>query len=71
VDVDTAQSVSDLMLEISAKLDTSLQLVQRTCPEAEFEAYRNTVGSLMGTMLLEVMNPLYEEHPELKPPGLE
>jgi len=26
---------------------------------------------VMGEMLLEVMNPLYREHPDLKPAGLD
>jgi hypothetical protein len=70
MNLEIARSVSELMLEISANLDSSLQLVQRTSSQTEFETYRNTVGNLMGIILLEVMNPLYEKHPELKPPQL-
>jgi hypothetical protein len=67
---DTATQISALMLEIGAKLDTSVALVQDTCEELEFNRYRRVVGELMGTMLLEVMNPLYQTHPDLKPARL-
>lgn len=67
---DTATQISALMLELGAKLDTSVALVQATCEEQEFNRYRRVVGELMGTMLLEVMNPLYQTHPDLKPVGL-
>ncbi|MDQ7611002.1 hypothetical protein RCJ20_22720, partial [Salmonella enterica subsp. enterica serovar Agona] len=29
------------------------------------------VGFIMGEMLIKIMNPLYEKHPEIKPKGLE
>jgi hypothetical protein len=67
---DTATQISALMLELGAKLDASVALVRDTCEEQEFNRYRRVVGELMGTMLLEVMNPLYQAYPELKPVGL-
>ncbi|EOZ0309033.1 TPA: hypothetical protein ACIVBM_004424, partial [Salmonella enterica subsp. enterica serovar Java] len=27
-------------------------------------------GLIMGEMLIKIMNPLYEKHPEIKPKGL-
>lgn len=33
--------------------------------------YRLAVAKVLGEMLLEVMNPLYAEHPDLKCAGLE
>jgi hypothetical protein len=67
---ETATQISSLMLELAAKLDASVALVQDTCEEVEFNSYRRIAGNLMGTMLLEVMNPLYQTHPDLKPVGL-
>jgi hypothetical protein len=64
---ETAKHISDLMLEIGSKLNQSAALVRDTCEADEFDAYRGVVGQLMGTMFLEVMNPLYSVHPELKP----
>ena len=69
-DKEVASRVSDLMLELGAKLNESLVLVKERCTEQEFKAYRTVVGKLMGEMLLEVMNPLYVSHPDLKPKEL-
>jgi hypothetical protein len=65
-----AKKVSDLMLEYGAKLDALLGELQPHLSEEEFNRYRRATGRVMGEMLLEVMNPLYAAHPELKPPEL-
>jgi hypothetical protein len=67
---DVAKEVSELMLNIGARLDASLVRIKERCSAAEFEAYRKAVGKIMGEMLLEVMNPLYQKHPDLKPKEL-
>ncbi|KQV94566.1 hypothetical protein [Rhizobacter sp. Root1221] len=67
---ETAKQISDLMLEIGSKLNQSVVLARDTCEASEFDEYRGVVGQLMGTMFLEVMNPLYSIHPELKPDEL-
>jgi hypothetical protein len=64
---ETAKKISDLMLELGARLNESVVLVRDNCEAGEFNAYRSVVAQLMGTMLLDVMNPLYAAHPELKP----
>ena len=70
MDQEVAQKISDLMLEYGSKLDESLILVQQKCGEDEFKSYRTSVSRLMTIMLREVMNPLYEEYPEIKPKQL-
>ena len=69
-DKTVARDVSELMLEIGKKLDASLAQVQKSGGVAEFERYREVVGQVMGEILLEVMNPIYSRHPELKPSEL-
>jgi hypothetical protein len=66
-----ARQISDLMIEISGRLDASIVTVEENCSSEEFKIYRRAVGSILGEILLEVMNPLYKEHPSLKPPGFE
>jgi len=68
---DVAEAINKLMLEYGAKLDESVRFVMESCSPSEFEAYRKAVGQIMGTMLLDVMNPIYREHPDLKPPQLD
>ncbi|EKB7242526.1 hypothetical protein OOV15_002756 [Salmonella enterica] len=69
-DKDTAISISDLMLRFGKELDESVAVVQSRCDEDEFNVYREAVGFIMGEMLIKIMNPLYEKHPEIKPKGL-
>lgn len=68
--VDVAREISDLMLEYGARLDKSVALVSERCSAEELKTYRRAVGKIMGEMLLEVMNPLYARHPDLKPKEL-
>ena len=67
---DIANQINNLMLEYSAKLTDSLRLVHENCTDKEYATYRAVVAKLMGDMLLDVMNPIYAEHPELKPEQL-
>jgi hypothetical protein len=66
-----AREVSQLMLEIGARLDRSVELVSNNCSQEECKVYRRAVGAILGEILLTVLNPLYSEHPSLKPPELE
>jgi hypothetical protein len=66
-----AEGVSKLMLEFGGRLDGSIAAVREGCSDEEFRAYRLAVGKILAEMLLEVMNPLYLEHPDLKPAGLD
>jgi hypothetical protein len=58
-------------LSIGASLDESLSTVQSSESDSDFRKYRESVSKIMTTMLLEIMNPLYAEHPDLKPPQLD
>jgi len=67
---DVAKEVSTLMIDILARLDTSILLVQKKCTDEEFKTYRKTVAQIMASML-DVVNPLYLQHPDLKPKGMD
>jgi hypothetical protein len=69
-DEEIAKNVSDLMLEFAARLNASTAVVRDRCPTEEFHKYRRAVGQVMGDMLLEIMNPIYQRHPKLKPARL-
>lgn len=47
-DKTVAADISALMLEIGAKLDNSVSLVQRSCDESELNIYQAAVGEIMG-----------------------
>jgi hypothetical protein len=66
----TAKAISELMLSMGAGLNESLRMVQSNEPDLEFKQYRESVSKLLTIMLMEIMNPLYAEHPDLKPQQL-
>jgi hypothetical protein len=65
-----AERISQLFLDVGKRLDESVALVQASCSPSELQSYRRAVGEIMGAMLLGVMNPLYAQHPDLKPKDL-
>jgi hypothetical protein len=62
-----AQKISQEMNDIMARLDHSVRLVMDNCTESEFKAYRKAIGQIMGGIVLDVLNPLYDMNPEVKP----
>ncbi len=68
---EVAKEISSLMLDIGAKLDASVARVESTCSAEDFERYNSAVATILAEMLLEVMNPLYATHPDLKPQHLD
>lgn len=59
------------MLDYDAKLAASVALVMGRCGSEEVKAYQPAVGKKMGEMLFEVMIPVNEVHPDLRPPELD
>lgn len=62
-----AKELSDLMLNISSELNSSLVHVKSACSEDEFYHYRECVAKILGELLVEGLNPIFIKHPELKP----
>lgn len=62
-----AKDINDLMLEYQGRLSESVSLVRENCDDAEVYAYRKAIGEVLAKMILGVMNPIYDTHPELKP----
>ncbi len=63
---EVALKLSDEMRGVLAALDDSIELVQKTCGQKEFEAYRRDVAKIMGDVC-GVMNRLYTKFPEIMP----
>jgi|HubBroStandDraft_6_1064221.scaffolds.fasta_scaffold152900_2 hypothetical protein len=66
-----AAKVNDVMVGIAGQLDESVAFVMKRSSQEEFSRYRKAVGNVMGELLLEILNPLYKQHPGLKPPQLD
>ena len=67
---DVAREISTLMLETTEKLDQSVRRMRAELPPAEFGTYGRAVGTILADIIMEVLDPLYAEHPDLKPPEL-
>jgi hypothetical protein len=64
-----AKQVSDSMSEILRQVQESMAAVQETCSHEEYVAYANAVGKVVAPVIFEVLEPLYSNHPALKPSG--
>ena len=67
---DVAREISALMLETTEKLDRSVRGMQAQLPASEFGTYGRAVGTILANIIMEVLDPLYAEHPDLKPPEM-
>lgn len=66
-DPQIATQISRLMLDIFRQVDESLALVRERCPPEEVAAYQKATGLVAGPIVMDVLEPLYRRHPELKP----
>lgn len=62
-----AEKTSIIALQFGAKIDKHLAVIKDECDENEFKKYQQSVGKIMSLFLMDFMNPIYEEHPSLKP----
>ena len=65
----TAAQLIAVMTEVGDKLNDSVRLVRDESDSDSFNSYRDSVGKVMGIMFFDIMNPIFEKYPELKPEG--
>jgi hypothetical protein len=66
---ETAKQVSDLMIGIYRQVEMSLDTVRETCSSEDFAAYHKALKNVMCGIVMDVLGPLYKDHPDLQPPG--
>jgi len=66
---ETAQHILNILLRCGADINDSILYVQDNCSNDEFEAYRNAMSKVMSEILFEGLNPIFNQHPQLKPKG--
>jgi hypothetical protein len=64
---DVARYLSQVMIDTGSRLNEFLYEVQEKCSQEDFKRCKRAVGSVLGTIAIEVLNPLYSEHPDIKP----
>lgn len=62
-----AEELSVLLMQVSGKLDQSVRFVMDKDTKENFESYRSSAGKVMGELFLEMLQPLWERYPELRP----
>jgi hypothetical protein len=68
---DTARYVSDLLLDVNAQLIESIHKVDEVCSVDESAIYKRRTGKLINAIFETLLEPIYSEHPALKPPELD
>ena len=51
-------------------LSKCLTEAQSSCSPEEYEQFKKAVASVVGTLEVDMLWPLYKKHPELEPEGL-
>ena len=65
-----AKILLETVLRHCAEQDAALASIEAMCSPEEFVRYKLMVGRSMGEMLLEIINPIIAQFPDLKPPGM-
>jgi hypothetical protein len=71
MDRNTAEKLNAITLESYFKIHDAVALVRDSCSEAERKDYIMGLGRALGYLYTDVLHPLYEEYPDLKPNNIE
>ena len=67
----TAKQISDVMKDIFNRLAESCNTVKERCSSDEYAAYMKATSRLASAIVFDVMEPLYDKDPNLKPENWE
>ena len=67
---EVAKAVSTELLRISREINQTLCTIKDNCDEKEFKVFRRAFGRVMGYLYLDILGPIYKEHPTLTPDEL-
>jgi hypothetical protein len=70
-DPEIAKEISQIMLGINERLENSVAIVRANCSSEESKTFGVAVGRIVMMVFDRILDPIYWEHPSLKPPGLE
>jgi hypothetical protein len=67
MNADVSKEVLEAVFESSKLLDGALVAIRERASPEEHRKYLDTVSRLLVTMLVEIINPILAEHPQLTP----
>jgi hypothetical protein len=62
-----AKDLTSRLLAASDTIERTIRTARDAAPNDEFLAYREGVGKVLEMMLWELLNPIYKQHPDIKP----
>jgi hypothetical protein len=65
-----AKILLETVLRHVTEQDAALARIEAMCSPQEFQTYKLMVGRSMGEMLLEIINPIIAQFPDLRPPEM-
>ena len=65
--VEQNREVIKAAIRAMAALDQALLLLQGACSSEDFDGQRRSFGKAMGEITGEILQPLFQLHPELEP----
>jgi DNA-binding protein H-NS len=65
-----AEEITALVLRQARELRESVQRIRDTEQREEVAQYRDAVAKILEEMLMGILTPIFDEHPDLKPPKL-
>lgn len=67
---ETAEKLNTITLESYFKLHDAVALVRNSCEGDERKEIIRGLGKALGYLYTDVLHPLYEEYPDLKPDNI-
>ena len=68
---DTAKRISELLLGVNDRIEESVLVAKQGCPPEEAREYARAVGRLIMNVFDGILEPLWSEHPVLRPPQMQ
>ena len=65
-----ASKIAELVERQADDLNESAARLREIYSEDEFKSYQRAIATVIGTMFLEILEPLWEDYPELAPESL-
>ena len=67
---ETATKFAQHLQRANEELARAGYLAKEECSTDEFEVWRDRLGGVIGALIIDVLDPLYRERPELAPDAL-
>jgi hypothetical protein len=61
----TASTVEQKLRQCVTILNETIRIVRDRCPPEEFHVFRRSAAPIMGAIYLDLLKPIYADHPSL------